>query len=425
MNFGEPASVNDLREAAWQQMHSNPNHCCSLATHWAYLRPAQRNSLRCYSCLSPPLAQATVETVPLTFVFNFFPFTTTVASFDAAGCREGELAFLQKYNPGGTYDPGFFDLWHYSMKSDTCYYQSKIGWLPGNFGTLSYKCDYQGSPAIPFTVNLVTQTCDRVSNLNITLSGNTSIEPWHKKRDPNHTNANLPYKAIVKDQNGRPKANENVTITTDVTSDSGGHVHANGRPKGRLVDKTGATVSTKEGKEKLEGKTDSSGVFEFTFGAEEASGTHTLTAKCYSGCQTPATATVKAEIKGLVLLDADPLGYELRGSLDPHPGNHYFSSDAIIQIINLAHGYKQKFGELLKINDSSLINGGLFDISGNWTPSHKAHRKGIVLDINNYRVDPNPDFEILAKKYGITPVWEDLDVTLTPHYHLWLTGKDN
>ena len=88
----------------------------------------------------------------------------------------------------------------------------------------------------------------------------------------------MPYKAIVKDQNGQPKANVRVTITTDVTSDSGGHLHTNGRPKGKLVDKTGATVSTKDGMVTIQGSTDGSGVFAFTFGAEEASGTHTLTA---------------------------------------------------------------------------------------------------------------------------------------------------
>ena len=72
---------------------------------------------------------------------------------------------------------------------------------------------------------------DTGSQLTISLSGGTNTEPWHKKHDPEHTKANLPYKAIVKDQDGQPKANINVTITTDVTSDSGGHVHTNGRPR--------------------------------------------------------------------------------------------------------------------------------------------------------------------------------------------------
>lgn len=127
-----------------------------------------------------------------------------------------------------------------------------------------------------------------------------------------------------------------------------------------------------------------------------------------------------------MFLDDDPLSYELRGETDTHINNHYFSPAAMVAIINLAHGYRKKFGALLKINDSSLIKGGLFDISGNWMPSHKGHRRGIVVDINNYRVERNIGFERFAlDNYGITAKWEGLDVTDTPHYHLWLTGKDN
>lgn len=258
----------------------------------------------------------------------------------------------------------------------------------------------------------------------IALSGDPSVEPWHKKKDKEHTNANLSYRAIVKDQNGQPKANVSVTITTDVISDSGGHAHTNGRPKGKLVVTTAGVVSTRDGKETLAGTTDASGVFEFTFGAEEVSGEHNLKATC-SKCKAPANATVNVAIQGLLLLNTDPLGYTLRGSTDPHPDNHYFSPDALVKIINLAHAYKKKFGKLLLINDSSLIEGGLFDIAGQWTPSHKAHRRGIVVDINNYRTDPNLDFEKLASEFGIIPVWEGLNVTPAPHYHLWLTGKDN
>jgi len=45
-------------------------------------------------------AQAAVETVPLSFVFSEgsdLHFATTVSSFDAAGCREAEMLFCEKY----------------------------------------------------------------------------------------------------------------------------------------------------------------------------------------------------------------------------------------------------------------------------------------------------------------------------------------
>lgn len=319
------------------------------------------------------------------------------------------VAYYAQTCPAGYY-------FHYSTAypiQETCYKNSAPNQCPG-----------VAAGERPFTLDPSGLTCSRpdTEKLTITLAPEiATIEPWHKKHDKEHLKANLPYKAIVKDQNGQPKAGFAVTITTEVTSDSGGHVHTNNRPKGKLV--AGTAASTKDGKIEVKGKTNGIGIFEFTFGTEEASGTHTLTAKCDSGCQAPATATVKAEIKGLMLLNADPLGYELRGETDTHPGSHYYSPEAIVNIINLAHEYKKKFGKVLKINDSSLVSGGLFDITGNWTPSHKTHRKGIVVDINNYRTEPDPDFERLAKRFGINPIWEGLDVTPTPHYHLLLIGE--
>ena len=97
----------------------------------------------------------------------------------------------------------------------------------------------------------------------------------------------------------------------------------------------------------------------------------------------------------------------------------------MVKIINLAHGYKKKFGEPLKINDSSLIKGGIYDLAQNWAPIHKSHRRGIVVDINNYQTERDLAFEKLAESLEIFANWEGLDVTPTPHYHLWLTGKDN
>ncbi|HUX89702.1 MAG TPA: hypothetical protein VMV48_03320 [Gallionellaceae bacterium] len=299
------------------------------------------------------------------------------------------------------------------------------GWVNATSGAIYDQSG--GTCPAGYKYNFTTGMCDP-NQLTITISGGTTTEPWHKKHDPEHTQANLPYKATVTDQNGQPQANVSVTITTDVTSDSGGHVHTNGRPKGKLVDQTGATVSTKDGKMTIPGTTDGSGVFAFTFGAEEASGTHTLTATCV-GCKDPAKSTVKAEISGLMLLDENPLSYELRGSLDPHPGNHYFSQAAMVQIINLAHSYRvdKAFNkQLMKINDSSLIKGGTFDVLLDWTSEsnvHGGHRLGIVVDINNYKTARNTLFEEFAFSSDIKANWHGKGTA--PHYHLLLLNEDH
>jgi hypothetical protein len=267
----------------------------------------------------------------------------------------------------------------------------------------------------------------------ITLSGGTTTEPWNKKHDPDHTAANQPFVAVVKDQNGQAKANVGVNITSDVTPDSGGHIHNDSRPKGKLVPTPSGTptpVSTTDGTAAISGSTDSTGSFSFTFGAEEASGEHKLTATC-TGCTAPATATVNVLIPGLTMLGVDPGSYDLQGYKDWHPGNHYFSEAAIVKIINLAHAYRldPNFNhQLLIINDSSLSRGGVFDLGQDWTyedNGHQGHRKGIVVDINNYRNGPDPDFEIFAKKCcKINAKWEGPDISSTPHYHLRLLGRD-
>lgn len=283
------------------------------------------------------------------------------------------------------------------------------------------------NPATLYRYNGRTHMCERTIQENlITLSGDTTTEPWHKKHDKDHLKANLPFKAVVKDQNGQPQANFDVTITTDVTQFSGGHVHTNNRPKGKLVAGAAANTSTKDGKVEIKGRTDGNGVFEFTFGAEEASGTHTLTAICDSGCQAPATATVKVEIPDLMLLGADPKNFELRGDKPWHPDNHYFSATALFKIVDFASAYadKKNFGVPLKINDSSLEKGGVLDIGQDWTyefKGHAGHRVGVVVDINNY-TERNKLFERLAAKLDIYADWHSKGTA--PHYHLWLLGRD-
>lgn len=293
--------------------------------------------------------------------------------------------------------------------------------VPARIGTWG-KCAFQPE----WWFGSLAQLREPISNTIQILGDGFAAEPWNKKRDPGHNKANLAYTAKVMDQNGQPKANISVKITSDATQDSGGHVHTSGRPKGKLIAGTSASISTRDGTATLSGTTDADGKFQFVFGAEEASGTHTITAKC-SGCGNTATATIKAAIEGLTLLGADPLSYDLVGSLDWHPGNHYVSEEAVVQIINLALTYKKKFNALLIINDSSLIKGGVFDLGQDWTyefSGHAGHRTGVVVDTNNYSDKRNTDFEKLASNSGIDAQWHTKGTA--PHYHLLLlgTGRD-
>jgi hypothetical protein len=297
------------------------------------------------------------------------------------------------------------------------------------YGPIAYSGP--GTQKLPITVN-----CAAHSVLTITLSGGTTIQPWHKKFDKNHDNseANLSYKAIVTNQNGQPQANIAVKISTDVTANSGGHNHTDGRSKGRL--EPGTQVSTlNSGSTIVNAVTDVNGVFAFTFGSEEASGTHTITANC-TGCAAQATAAVDVSVQGLMQLDADPKGYTLTGDKPEHPDNHYFSPAAMVKIINLTLAYQRKFHHPLIINDSSLVKGGVFDIEKDWTyksNKHGGHRMGVVVDINNYTINPTPPceqfpsprFVDFAATYGIKADPHPSPghpMGTAPHYHLLLLG---
>ena len=138
----------------------------------------------------------------------------------------------------------------------------------------------------------------------------------------------------------------------------------------------------------ISGNTDSEGFFAFTFGAEEASGEHKITAICDDCTNKEAYAKVDVEVEGLVQLADDKVtstDFVTRGGLPAHRDNHYFEFDSFKQILKLGMTFNIKYKQRLLVNDSSLKQGGLYDISGGWRPSHFNHREGIVVDINNFK----------------------------------------
>ena len=286
-------------------------------------------------------------------------------------------------------------------------------------------------PGVLFTPDPNGLTCSRPDNLIITLSGGTTIEPWNQGRDPNHQQANLPFKAMVKDQNGQPKAGIEVTITTEVTTNSGGHNHNDNRLKGKLV---AGTTASAVGGIKIAGNTDSSGVFAFTFGAEEASGEHRLTATC-TGCQAEATATVNVKVDGLATIPASPF-YTSVGATDKHTDNHYLTPAAASVLRSLAVSYQveQRFKlkavtpPLLHLNDASLVWGGVFDLDADWAIPHKEHMRGTVIDIraNSLAGAIAPEnfysFRVLAKDIGANAKIHNPG-GVTQHFHVRLLGR--
>ena len=235
----------------------------------------------------------------------------------------------------------------------------------------------------------------------ITLSGGSEVETWNKETDASHKKATLIYTATVMDaskQPAQPAPNVEVTITTDVTENSGGHNHNNDRPKGKLAI---PSDPIKDGKETITGKTDSKGVYSFVFGAEEASGTHTITATCKGCSNNPQTAPVNVKVDGLQPIPATPFMYsmQLPNRDTNHPATFYLTKASIGKLRTVALYYymatfkKKKKGVTpdFVLNDASLEWGGVLDCyltcnsaqypSTPWHKHHIEHRRGSVVDV--------------------------------------------
>ena len=177
-------------------------------------------------------------------------------------------------------------------------------------------------------------------------------------------------------ENGSPKAEVAVTFTSSVEAKSGGHDHHDAsRPKGDVP---------------ASGVTDANGVINITFQAPLFAGTHTVEAVCNSCSNKTATHTLDVKVPNLTQLTGGGSGslYKLVGDTGKHSSNHWFSDAAKDALIDLLSIFKRYGWGIVGVNDSSLIWGGCFDVSGRWgkcTSNHAGHRAGEEVDISFYR----------------------------------------
>lgn len=132
--------------------------------------------------------------------------------------------------------------------------------------------------------------------------------------------------------------------------------------------------------------------------SSEVSGVETLEAEAIGLPDIPkATAKVTVEVPGLVELPEDLARYVLvgapqnhAGTNDPcrgtppasrHPQNHFGQPRLNTAVVAIAERMLQETGILLRVNDMSLVRGGLFDIRNNWISPHSGHRIGLNADI--------------------------------------------
>jgi hypothetical protein len=199
-------------------------------------------------------------------------------------------------------------------------------------------------------------------------------------------------------------ANRSVNLSLSGVAGSGGHAsHSGTRPVGSLA----AT----------QGTTNGSGIFQTTYTAPIFGGTVNILSRVGQSNLEKVLEVIVA-VEGLSELGASA-DYSLVGTTTTHPDNHYGTATALTNLPLIASDYLSQFSgaEILRYNDMSLVLGGKFDLSNNWSSGgdHSEHRIGINCDVysgnvpqsrrdtleNIFRSRHSPDFldETAAKSH--------------------------
>ena len=159
---------------------------------------------------------------------------------------------------------------------------------------------------------------------------------------------------------------ETIQLDAQAVINSGGHhQHVPARPVGNFSQQSCVTAAN--------------GQCSVSYTASAFGGTETIEAST-QGLQ--SNMDLDVDVGGLVQLVAGA-DYQLIGATPTHPDNHFMDPNAEIAWNNIAVTYRAMFPNdpILQINDVSLERGGLFDISGRWTPPHATHREGLDADV--------------------------------------------
>ena len=195
--------------------------------------------------------------------------------------------------------------------------------------------------------------------------------------------------------------NINVTLSAKGYMNTGGHTGKH-TPDTPPSEKCGR-FNPSSGKANLI-YSNSSGISHYSFGskysAPEISGRFKLIAKAGGKLR---TRNIRVKISGLVSLRDYNGSWQLVGETSQHPKktNHYVTPGAANALVLLAQDWRDYWNGLtdaeravypsiegrdrgtLMVNDCSLEWGGLFDITGQWVPSHHTHRAGLDTDIRS------------------------------------------
>ena len=237
-------------------------------------------------------------------------------------------------------------------------------------------------------------------------------------------------------------------MNKSVLADSGGHSHDGNRPMGRYKYPIGSTSTTQT----ITAKTDANGRLKFRYVASQFGGVERINVHLLSDTTKVDTLSLITKVPMLDSL-APGQHYELvgtpnnwSGTNDPcrtvrprseHFRNHYGTARLRLAVQQIANAYDSLHSKIrLRVNDMSLVYGGLFDASNNdlptphpWTTPHSEHRIGINADIGYQGInaqnqcvdiDTTDIQKIILKKTTKKPLNHRPPGPPAPHFHIYV-----
>ncbi len=188
-----------------------------------------------------------------------------------------------------------------------------------------------------------------------------------------------------------PSGGCNISFNVEPVAYSGGHNHHDAdSPKGTIAPNS---ISFSEG---------DVGSKSAKYKSSEVSGEEKIKVKVND--KDTSETIIHVRVPGFFELGAGD-GYALIGQTTTHPANHYGTENALYSLLDLADAFSETGKGTLRINDISLIWGGLFDIKANWSSPHKSHRIGKNVDVDDVTAEGkkvrSTSLKKVAEKLGI------------------------
>jgi hypothetical protein len=257
----------------------------------------------------------------------------------------------------------------------------------------------------------------------LTLAGPATTFP-----ENGNANSEVTFTAHLT-KNGSVASSMPLDLNVSVTPNSGGHEHHDiNRPKGTL-NVTSAT-------------TDANGDVKFTFKPPEIAGIHTLKASCISCANQLATKDIQVKVPDLLPISPNPpqnadgsFVYALTSVDKTHQGNgryhhnqYYLTTLSRQNLRSMIDAFAIEGWGTVALNDASLLWGGRYDITANWSAPHAGHREGREIDISFARAQnpvstskQNDFYDRFCKSKKVNFAFSILHHYVSnPHFHVYL-----